>query len=449
VADEGPGRHYHTLVHLAELLGHLDEQRAAVTDADAVELAIFFHDVVYDASGGGGGKNERDSAELFRMFARGARPTGGSAIGPLPAVESKVARWIVQTSDHRCADTDEHDCKLFMDFDMAILAAPPAEYRVYAASVRQEYAHHGTIAWAYGRSAFLSSFARSQAPIFATAVFRERGEAIARRNAADEARSLRVQLAVMFMLPPLLILLGFVACLGPAGVVRACARVVCAGAVAVLGGWRSTHYECYPYRRRIAGGEGKATRAPAGTVAMFAGSLNPPHHGHLGIIAHLSRTYDTVHVVIGHNASKKYSVTPQQRKMLTEAACAALNLHNVTVHVTTDYIWRLAQRVGARVLHRGIRTWSEDGLAERWLELLNLGGPIALACALPLRTHFLQADPRYVHVSSSLVRKRCLAGELIDDLVPSAIVPQVHQAYGSVRASADIAVQPVAANKED
>src|SRR5262249_28427939 len=43
-----PGRCYHTLDHIAALLRQLDEHRAVARDADALALAIIFHDVVYD-----------------------------------------------------------------------------------------------------------------------------------------------------------------------------------------------------------------------------------------------------------------------------------------------------------------------------------------------------------------------------------------------------------------
>ena len=327
-AYEGPGRYYHTLRHVAELLLHLDAHRASVSDVDAVELATFFHDVVYNAQSGGGGRNELDSAEVWRDFARAAQ---------LAALEEKVARWIVQTKDHRCTDADELDCKLFMDFDMAILATPPAEYAAYAANVRREYGHLSTAAWCYGRGAFLRSFAQSDAPIFATPAFRDAGEAAARRNAATEAvmlrRRRRRRLLAMVALTGACGALSLLALFAPSGMLRGGARL-CGAAAGALGlAWAGTQYEPYPYA--------KAPGAAAGGVALFAGSMNPPHHGHLGIIAHLAAAHASVVVVIGHNPSKRYAVTPQQRKELTEKACQAAGLRNVTCEVTDDYVWRV------------------------------------------------------------------------------------------------------------
>ena len=58
---------------------------------DAVTLAIVFHDVVYDAKLGGGGRNERDSARVFERFADEAAPGFGAAR------RAAVAAWIELT----------------------------------------------------------------------------------------------------------------------------------------------------------------------------------------------------------------------------------------------------------------------------------------------------------------------------------------------------------------
>lgn len=47
----------------------------------------------------------------------------------------KVAKFPttqVQTAHHKCTEDDEMDCKLFMDFDMAVLGRPWQQYEVYS-----------------------------------------------------------------------------------------------------------------------------------------------------------------------------------------------------------------------------------------------------------------------------------------------------------------------------
>jgi len=59
-------RHYHNLNHLAHCLDALDNARAQIQEPGAVEMAIWFHDVIYQY---GAKDNEALSAALFRELA--------------------------------------------------------------------------------------------------------------------------------------------------------------------------------------------------------------------------------------------------------------------------------------------------------------------------------------------------------------------------------------------
>ncbi|CAE8599034.1 unnamed protein product, partial [Polarella glacialis] len=113
-------------------------------------------------------------------------------------------------------------------------------------------------------------------------------------------------------------------------------------------------------------------QSPAAGLAVIAGSYNPPHQGHLEVIRHLSRIHERVHVVIGVNPGKTYAVSPYVRQELLRAMLRELELKNVEVVIWSSYVWKHAQAVGASVMYRGIRSWRQDGLAEKWLELQNL-----------------------------------------------------------------------------
>ena len=43
-----PHRHYHTLTHIFRCLRQLDAAKSLIEAPDAVEIAVWFHDVVHD-----------------------------------------------------------------------------------------------------------------------------------------------------------------------------------------------------------------------------------------------------------------------------------------------------------------------------------------------------------------------------------------------------------------
>jgi len=117
-------------------------------------------------------------------------------------------------------------------------------------------------------------------------------------------------------------------------------------------------------------------------------------------------------------------VTPQTRaqllkEMLTsnetndekEKNAVAGTCKNVQVEVVTGYIWRYARKQRASLFFRGIRTWEADGAEERNLQILNTWGPLLLGRIWPINTLFLEGDPRFRTVSSTLIRKICTHGQ--------------------------------------
>ena len=203
-------RHYHTMRHLEELIELLDAHgtAAGVKDRVAIELAVFFHDAVYDCFAGiSPGANERQSAALFERFA------GDVALRA--DLRAKVCAWILMTIDHRVDADADVDVRFFMDIDMSILGKPWVRYEEYSAQVLAEYAYMWPPLLWIGRRRFLRSAAAVPAStgavptVFATALFRDKlgYEERAHINAAREADALGTRVAVLCA-PPLVLVLG-------------------------------------------------------------------------------------------------------------------------------------------------------------------------------------------------------------------------------------------------
>lgn len=166
-------RGYHDLLHLTEVLGHVDELMDPDDPArEVVLLAGWFHDAVYD----GQGDDEERSARL-------AVATLGA--GPL---SDEVARLVRLTATHRPADSDGPG-QVLCDADLGILAADPARYASYTDGVRREYAHVPDADFAAGRAAILRDLL-AKPMLFHTAVAQSRWEARARANVTREIEDL-------------------------------------------------------------------------------------------------------------------------------------------------------------------------------------------------------------------------------------------------------------------
>jgi predicted metal-dependent HD superfamily phosphohydrolase len=99
-------------------------------DPTAVQLAIWFHDAVYDPRAS---DNETRSADLAVDLL--------SSIGVPGSVIEKVVR-LVRATAHLSSGVPptDRDTATLLDADLAILGSSPARYQRYAADIRKEYA---------------------------------------------------------------------------------------------------------------------------------------------------------------------------------------------------------------------------------------------------------------------------------------------------------------------
>jgi len=167
-------RKHHTVAHLHEMLDAIGllAESGLEFDREAVELAAWFHDAIYEI---GRDDNEDRSAELARELL---------ASSP---IRDEVARLVLLTKTHKVADDDVNGAVL-SDADLSVLGSEPLRYRAYAAAVREEYADVPDEVFKPARAQVLRALLDS--PLFHTPAGRERWEQLARRNIAEEVAEL-------------------------------------------------------------------------------------------------------------------------------------------------------------------------------------------------------------------------------------------------------------------
>lgn len=172
-----PHRKYHTIDHIAHCLDELEDARTLAIDPVAVEMALWYHDAVYDPRAH---DNEARSADLARQAA--------VAMGLPNGFGDRVAGLIL-VSTHRAPATDP-DAQLFADIDLAILGRPTAVFAQYERHVRAEYSWVPDREFRSARSAILQSFL-DRPSIYATSRFRRKYEEPARLNLSVSLKNLR------------------------------------------------------------------------------------------------------------------------------------------------------------------------------------------------------------------------------------------------------------------
>ena len=172
-----PHRAYHTQQHLAECLALFDEVRHLARHPAEIEIALWFHDAVYDV-------HRHDNEALCADWARCALLDAGAAAD----VADRVAALVMATRHSVAPATPDE--QLLLDIDLAILGAAPARFAEYEAQIGVEYGHVPQPLFNQKRGEILAGFL-ARPVLYATPALRDRFEAAARHNLAAAIASLR------------------------------------------------------------------------------------------------------------------------------------------------------------------------------------------------------------------------------------------------------------------
>ena len=147
-------------------------------------------------------------------------------------------------------------------------------------------------------------------------------------------------------------------------------------------------------------------------VAVYTGTFDPVHRGHLDIISRGSLIFDRLIVGVGINPDKAPFFSLQERVDLVRQVIKPYP--NVTVQEFKGLAVAFVRQLGARVMLRGLRTTS-DMENEFTMSLMNLN------LDPEVETVFLMAKEAYSHVSSTLLRQIATFGGNLDKFLPPEV----------------------------
>jgi len=148
------------------------------------------------------------------------------------------------------------------------------------------------------------------------------------------------------------------------------------------------------------------------TVAIYPGTFDPAHYGHVDIAQRAAKLFDKLIVGVYDRPQKHLMFSIEERvRMMSEALA---DVDSITVEpyggLTVDFM----HARGASVMVRGLRVISDFELEYQMaLTTRRLASDVETVC--------LMTSQEYAFLSSSIVKEVALAGGAVADFVPPCV----------------------------
>ena len=155
--------------------------------------------------------------------------------------------------------------------------------------------------------------------------------------------------------------------------------------------------------------------------AVCPGSYDPVTNGHVDVVSRAATLFDEVVVAVLYNPAKEGAFPVDERVSLLEESLSSTA--NLRVEAFADRLLvDVCRDVGATAIVKGLRGGT-DFAYELPMALMNkhLTG---------IETVFLPGDPRFEHVSSSLVKEVVRYGGDVTGLVPDTVLAALRRRFG-------------------
>ena len=162
-------------------------------------------------------------------------------------------------------------------------------------------------------------------------------------------------------------------------------------------------------------------------VAVYTGTFDPVHLGHLDIIERGCRVFDRLIVAVGINPDKSPLLTADERVALLREVTAPFG--NVEVEPFTGLAVHFVRQVGGSCMLRGLRTTS-DMEYEFTMSLANM------TLDPEIETVFLMAKDIYSHLSSSLLKQIAAFGGDLGKFLPAPALLMIRQKVDALQKGA-------------
>ena len=161
------------------------------------------------------------------------------------------------------------------------------------------------------------------------------------------------------------------------------------------------------------------------TTAVYPGSFDPVHNGHVDVATRASAVFDRLVIAIYESPPKQILFSSKERVALVQEAIG--HLDNVEVVAFTGLVApHLVQSVGAKFIVRGLRAGldfeTEFEMALMWR---TLDPDVDVVCLMSALQH------QFIY--STRIKEVAKLGGDVRGLVPGCVVSEMEAKYGSAQ----------------